>query len=170
MNSEIGRKNANWSREYKRTSEWSPDKSLLRSILDYQRQYCQRGVVSTALKRWAVFSHRFVSDLSGAHIPLNCQIEGGLFQPDPYGVVISTAARIGPNWPIFQQVTLGTLGGTSSPVLASQVNLGAGAKLLVPIHVREHAQIGANKVVLVSVPPCPLTVAVPADLRELALD
>lgn len=170
MNAGVNSVLPDWGRERKRPGEWNPGKSLLRSIRDYQRYTSQRGVVSIALKRWAVLRHRLWSAVSGADIPLNCQIEGGLLLPHPNGVVIHPAARIGPNCLIFQQVTLGTRGGTSAPVLAGHVDVGAGAKLLGPIHVGDHAQIGANAVVLVDVPPRALAVGVPAVVREIALD
>lgn len=88
------------------------------------------GLVAATLRRWVVLQHRFWSAVSGADIPLNCQIGGGLLLPHPNGVVIHPAAVIGPNCLIFQQVTLGTRGNTGAPVLAGHVDVGAGAKLL----------------------------------------
>jgi serine O-acetyltransferase len=114
------------------------------------------------LKRWAVLRHRFWSAVSGADIPLNCQIGGGLLLPHPNGVVIHPAAHIGPNCLIFQQVTLGTRGGGGAPVLKGHVDIGAGAKLLGAVSVGEHATIGANAVVLTDVPAHGVAVGVPA--------
>lgn len=159
-----------WSRELKRHGEWNPGKSLLASIRAYQKHRDQPGLLSPLLKRWAVLCHRFWSAVSGADIPLNCQIAGGLLLPHPNVVVIHPAAKVGPNCLIFQQVTLGTRGGADAPVLEGHVDVGAGAKLLGGITVGVHAQIGANAVVLVSVPAHALAVGVPAVVREVAGD
>lgn len=157
-----------WSRELKLPGEWNPGKSLLASIRAYQKHRDEPGFLSPLLKRWAVLRHRFWSAVSGADIPLNCQIAGGLLLPHPNGVVIHPAAQIGPNCLIFQQVTLGTRVGLGTPVLAGHVDVGAGAKLLGGITVGEHAQIGANAVVLADVPAHALAVGVPAVVRETA--
>jgi serine O-acetyltransferase len=159
-----------WSREYKRPGEWNPGKSLLASIRAYQKHRGSRHLLAPLLRRWAVLRHRFWSAVSGADIPLNSQIEGGLLLPHPNGVVIHPAAKIGPNCLLFQQVTLGTRGGTEAPVLEGHVDVGAGAKLLGGIRVGAHAQIGANAVVLVDVPDHALAIGVPALVRELYHD
>lgn len=44
--------------------------------------------------------------VTGAEIPLNCQLGGGLFLPHPNGVVIHPGSEIGANRLLFQQVTL----------------------------------------------------------------
>lgn len=154
-----------WAREYKRPGEWSPGKSLLASIRAYQHNLHRRGLLALTAKLWAVLQHRLWTVVSGADIPLNCQIEGGLLLPHPNGVVIHPVAKIGPNCLIFQQVTVGTRGDGSAPVLAGHVDVGAGAKLLGSIHVGEHAQIGANSVVLNDVPPYGVAVGVPAVVK-----
>jgi serine O-acetyltransferase len=157
---------ADWTREYKRPGEWNPGKSLLCAIRDYQRYRGRSGWLALVMKRWAALRHRFWSAISGADIPVNCQIEGGLLLPHPNGVVIHPAARIGPNCLIFQQVTLGTRGDGGAPVLAGHVDVGAGAKLLGVVVVGEHARIGANAVVLMDVPPHGVAVGVPAVVQE----
>lgn len=151
-----------WSREHKRAGEWNPGKSLLACIRDYQRHRSSRHPWAPVLKRWAVLRHRFWSAVSGADIPLNCQIGGGLLLPHPNGVVIHPAAQIGPNCLIFQQVTLGMRGDGGVPVLKGHVDIGAGAKLLGAVSVGEHATIGANAVVLTDVPAHGVAVGVPA--------
>lgn len=154
-----------WTREYKRLGEWNPGKSLLASIRAYHRHQHRPGFWARMAKLWAVLQHRLWSVVSGADIPLNCQIEGGLLLPHPNGIVIHPAAKIGPNCLIFQQVTLGTRGDGGAPVLAGHVDVGAGAKLLGSIHVGEHAQVGANSVVLNDVPPYGVAVGVPAVVK-----
>ncbi len=167
MHSDVSSTVPDWSREHKRPGEWNPGKSLLASIRAYQKHRDSGHLLAVLLRRWAVLRHRFWSAVSGVDIPLNCQIEGGLLLPHPNGIVIHPAARIGPNCLLFQQVTLGTRGGTEAPVLEGHVDVGAGAKLLGGIRVGAHAQIGANAVVLVDVPEHALAVGVPAVVREL---
>lgn len=155
-----------WSREALRPGEWNPGKRLLASLRDYQRLATLPGPLAVLRKKWAVLRHRFWSAVSGADIPLNTQIDGGLLLPHPNGVVIHPAARIGPNCLVFQQVTLGTRGGGSAPVLAGHVDVGAGAKLLGGITVGAHARVGANAVVLVDVPPGAVAIGIPARVLE----
>lgn len=162
MQSDISSTVPDWSREYKRPGEWNPGKSLLASIRAYQKHRGNRHLLAPLFRHWAVLRHRFWSAVSGADIPLNSQIDGGLLLPHPNGVVIHPAAKIGPNCLLFQQVTLGTRGGTEAPVLEGHVDVGAGAKLLGGIRVGAHAQIGANSVVLQDVPSGKTAVGTPA--------
>lgn len=145
-----------------RVGEWDPGKRLLSCIRDYQRLQRQSGPLHRVRRAWAVLRHRFWSVVTGADIPLNCQIGGGLMLPHPNGVVIHPDARIGPNCLIFQQVTLGTLATGGTPVVGGHVDIGAGAKLLGGIVVGDHARIGANAVVLSDVPAGAAAVGIPA--------
>jgi len=149
----ISATDADWSRERMRPGEWSPGKKLLASIRDYQRY---RGL----RRKLAVLRHRFWSAVSGADIPINSAIGGGLLIPHPNGIVIHPHARIGPNCLFFQQVTIGDANGI--PTIGGHVDIGAGAKILGPIHVGDHARIGANAVVTRDVPAGATMVGIPA--------
>jgi len=96
--------------------------------------------------------HRFWSVITGADIPLNCQIGGGLLIPHPNGIVIHPDAAIGVNCLIFQQVTLGIRSGPGVPIIGGHVDIGAGAKILGPVRIGDHTRIGANAVVTKDVP------------------
>lgn len=151
-----------WSRERINAGEWNPGKRLLRCIRDYQR-YKQKKTPLRGLRvAWVVMRYRVWSAISGADIPLNCRIDGGLLLPHPNGVVIHPDARVGPNCLIFQQVTLGTLASGGSPVVGGHVDIGAGAKLLGQIVIGDHVKIGANAVVLADVPAGSVAVGAPA--------
>jgi serine O-acetyltransferase len=141
-----------WSRECKNFFSWDPSRALLASIRTYQHHAKSRNPLRILVKKWAVLRHRFWSVVTGADIPLNCQLGGGLLLPHPNGIVIHPRARIGPNCLIFQQVTIGTRRGGESPVIGSYVDIGAGAKILGNVHIGDHARIGANAVVLKDVP------------------
>lgn len=151
-----------WNREFKPFWSWQPSRSLLASIRAYQRYQANKSHWATCLKKVAILRHRFWSVVTGADIPLNSQIGGGLLLPHPNGVVIHPDAKIGMNCLIFQQVTIGTAGTHQSPVIGNHVDIGAGAKLLGNIHVGNHARIGANAVVLSDVPPSTTAVGIPA--------
>jgi len=142
-----------WSREQRRRGEWNPGKALLASMRDYQRY---RGL----RRKLAVLRHRFWSAVSGADIPVNARIGGGLLIPHPNGIVIHPDAVIGPNCLIFQQVTIGVANGI--PMIGGHVDIGAGAKVLGAITVGDHARIGANAVVLTDVPAGATMVGIPA--------
>jgi len=101
--------------------------------------------------------------VTGADIPLNSQIGGGLLLPHPNGIVIHHGARIGPNCLIFQQVTIGTrTGEIMLPVIGGRVDIGAGAKILGNVRIGDHASIGANAVVLKDVPAGKTAIGIPA--------
>ena len=99
--------------------------------------------------------------VTGADIPLNCRIGGGLLLPHPNGVVIHPDAEIGPNCLIFHQVTVGQAG-DAVPVLEGHVDVGAGAKIIGRLKIGKHAKIGANAVVLDDVPAGATAVGIPA--------
>lgn len=151
-----------WSREGKKAFDWSPSKSLIASLRAYQ---CYRNALSPfgrSLRKLAVLRHRFWSVVTGADIPVNTHIGGGLLLPHPNGIVIHPDAEIGPNCLIFQQVTIGTRGGRGAPKIGGHVDIGAGARILGDIKIGDHARIGANAVVMTDVPPGKTAVGVPA--------
>lgn len=147
-------------REYKTFFSWDPPRSLIASIRSYQ---CNRSnkLVKFAIQKTAVLRHRFWSVVTGADIPIKCQIGGGLLIPHPNGIVIHPDAIIGPNCLLFQQVTIGQSHG-GVPTIGGHVDIGAGAKVLGAISVGDHAVVGANAVVLCDVPVGATAVGVPA--------
>lgn len=82
----------------------------------------------------------------------------------PYGVVINGDATVKKGVIIRQQVTIGNKGVNDSrcPVIDENVEIGAGAKIIGPIHVRKNSKIGANAVVTKSFPENSVLVGVPA--------
>jgi serine O-acetyltransferase len=115
----------------------------------------------------AVLRHHFWSVITGADIPLNCRLGGGLLLPHPNGIVIHPDADIGPNCLLFQQVTIAN-GSGGAPKIKGHVDIGAGAKILGGITIGEHAKIGANAVVLTDVPSGATAVGVPAKIVRLS--
>jgi serine O-acetyltransferase len=162
---EISASEPDWSREKKKPFQWAPSRSLLASIRAYQRHGASKAWWSTLPKLAAILRHRFWSVVTGADIPLNCNLGGGLLLPHPNGVVTHHDALIGPNCLLFQQVTL-ALGKGGAPRLEGHVDVGAGAKILGPVSIGSHAKIGANAVVLSNVPSGATAVGVPAQIAS----
>lgn len=156
-----------WSREYKSMFQWSPSRSLLATIRDYQKFSLSSNILNRIiLKKISVLRHRFWSVVTGADIPLNCQIEGGLLMPHPNGIVIHPEVKIGPNCLIFQQVTIGQKGELGLPDIGGHVDIGAGAKILGNIKIGDHACIGANAVVIHDVPAGKTAIGIPARVLD----
>jgi serine O-acetyltransferase len=150
-----------WLRERKAWFEWAPSRSLLASIRAYQRLAASRAWWAAVPRYIAVLRHRWWSIVTGADIPLNCRLGGGLLLPHPNGIVIHPDAEIGPNCMFYQQVTIGSHGG-KIPTLKGHVDIGAGAKIIGGATIGRHVQIGANAVVLCDVPDGATAVGVPA--------
>ncbi len=149
-----------WSREKIAAHSWDPSRALLRSIRDYQNA---GGSLAAAKRKYAVLRHRFWSVVTGADIPINSAIGGGLLIPHSNGIVIHPDAPIGCNCLIFQQVTIGATA-KGIPAIGGHVDIGAGAKILGPVKVGNHARIGANAVVLTDVPEYGVAVGNPGRL------
>lgn len=142
-----------WTREAPRRW-WDPSRRLLRAIRRYQ---AARGPLSGFARRYWVIQHRFWSLVTGADIPLNSRIGGGLLLPHPNGVVVHPKSEIGVNCLLFQQVTI-----TKSVTIGGHVDIGAGAKILGPVTINDHARVGANAVVTRDVFPGETAIGIPA--------
>lgn len=103
--------------------------------------------------------------LTGIEIHPGATIGQGFFIDHGMGVVIGETAEIGDYVTLFQGVTLGGTGkerGKRHPTIGNHVVVGAGAKILGGIRVGDNVKIGANSVVLKSVPPNSTVIGVPA--------
>jgi serine O-acetyltransferase len=93
--------------------------------------------------------------VTGVEIHPGASIGYGFFIDHGMGVVIGETAEIGDYVTLFQGVTLGGTGkekGKRHPTLGSHVVVGSGAKVLGNIRIGDSVKIGANSVVLRSVP------------------
>lgn len=102
-------------------------------------------------------------------IPSRCEIgEGSELGYGGIAVVIHERARIGRNVMIGPCVTLGGRSGVHGvPVVGDDVYIGTGAKLLGDIHIGNRVIIGANAVVLESVPDDAIVAGVPARIVRI---
>jgi serine O-acetyltransferase len=112
--------------------------------------------------RW--FSHlgRFLTGIEihpGARIGRRLVIDHGM------GVVIGETAEIGDDVYLYHQVTLGGTSvarGKRHPTVGNGVVVGAGAKILGNILIGDNARVGANAVVIATVPADTTVVGIPA--------
>lgn len=102
-----------------------------------------------------------LNSLNGCIIGRGAEFGPGFVLVHSDGVVINGLARGGDNVLIEHQVTIGAER-RASPVLGSDVFVGAGAKIVGPVTVGNGARIGANAVVVHDVPPDTTVVGVPA--------
>ena len=164
LNDGISAQVPDWSRERKALWEWNPSRALIGSIRSYQHHQAQKGIVATIARKLAGLRHRFWSVVTGADIPLVCRIGGGLLMPHPNGIVVHADAVIGPNCLLMQQVTIGTRN-SEPPMIGGHVDVGAGAKILGAVKIGDHAQIGANALVIHDVPDFGVAMAPLAVIR-----
>ncbi|HEV2990117.1 MAG TPA: serine O-acetyltransferase [Candidatus Angelobacter sp.] len=105
----------------------------------------------------------------GIEVAVRCRIGKGLVLPHTQGTVIG-AASIGEDATIFQGVTLGAkeldidYRDNCRPTVGDGVLIGAGAKILGGVSIGHRVRIGANAVVLESLPDGVLAAGVPAKI------
>ena len=118
--------------------------------------------------RWLgrTFSH-LARLLTGIEIHPGAQIGDRLFIDHGMGVVVGETAVIGNDCTLYHGVTLGGTTwrkGKRHPTLGDGVVVGAGAKILGPIHVGDGARVGSNSVVLKNIPAKATVVGIPGHI------
>ncbi len=113
------------------------------------------------LARWISQGFRW---LTGIEIHPGARLGSGFFIDHGMGVVIGETTEIGVDVTLYHGVTLGGTSNIKSkrhPTIGDRVVLGAGAKVLGAITIGDDTRIGANAVVVKSVPPNSVVVGVP---------
>ena len=104
--------------------------------------------------------------LTGIEIHPGAKIGKRLFIDHGMGIVIGETAVIGDDCLFYHEVTLGGHHGGKGqqrhPILGNNVLVGAGAKILGPIHIGDDVRIGANSVVTHDVATGMTVVGIPA--------
>jgi len=158
---------------------------------DYARAYAQCGyqgvwrkrlhtwtnpgfqaVAVYRLTRWLMHHHipfvgavlqRLIEVWSGVSIPPEAKIGPGILILHSGGIVVNGAAVIGEDLTLHHEVTIGNrVSGGGSPVIGHRAMLGVGAKVLGDIQLGDDVDIGANAVVLSSIPDRAVAVGIPA--------
>jgi len=119
------------------------------------------------------FLPRLISQIArfftGIEIHPGAQIGRSLFIDHGMGVVIGETSIVGDNVTLYQGVTLGGTGketGKRHPTLGDNIVVGTGAKILGNITVGNNSYVGANAVVLRSVPANSTVVGVPGHVTK----
>ena len=86
----------------------------------------------------------------------------GVWFVHPIGTVVGGDAKVGRRVRFMGNNTIGTVRDDGCPTIGDDVVIGAGARVLGPIHIGAGAVIGANAVVLEDVPPGATVVGIPA--------
>lgn len=111
--------------------------------------------------------------LTGIEIHPGARIGRRFFIDHGMGVVVGETAEIGDDCTLYHGVTLGGTSwkaGKRHPTLGRDVVVGAGAKVLGPIHVGDGARIGSNAVVVKDVPAGATVVGIPGRVVNKADD
>jgi serine O-acetyltransferase len=119
------------------------------------------------LKMVGRMTQQLLRALTGIEIHPGAVIGPGFFIDHGMGVVIGETAEIGRDVTLYHGVTLGGVSlnkGKRHPTLEDGVVVGAGAKILGAITIGESSRIGANAVVVKSVPPDSVVVGVPGQI------
>lgn len=102
--------------------------------------------------------------LTGIEIHPGAKIGRRFFIDHGMGVVIGETSEIGDDCTLYHGVTLGGTSwkkGKRHPTLGNNIIVGAGAKVLGPIHIDENARIGSNAVVVNNVSSGATIVGIP---------
>lgn len=116
------------------------------------------------LKLLARWGSQLARGLTGIEIHPGATIGKAFFIDHGMGVVIGETAEVGSDVTLYHGVTLGGTSlekGKRHPTLGDRVVVGAGAKVLGAITIGEDSRVGANAVVVRSVPPNSVVVGVP---------
>ena len=111
---------------------------------------------------------RFIEITTGISLPVEAAIGKGLRIHHFGGIIIHPQVVIGEGCTLYHGVTLGDLGVRSgAPRIGNRVVIGAGAKVIGAIEVGDDSRIGANAVVVNSVPAGHMAIGVPAVARPI---
>jgi serine O-acetyltransferase len=111
---------------------------------------------------------QFTRFLTGIEIHPGATIGRRFFIDHGMGVVIGETTEIGDDVMVYHGVTLGgrTLKQVKRhPTIGNRVTIGAGAKVLGPVHIGDDSAIGANAVVTHDVPSESIATGIPAVVR-----
>ncbi len=109
--------------------------------------------------------------LTGIEIHPGASIGRRFFIDHGMGVVIGETTEIGDDVMVYHGVTLGGRSmekGKRHPTIGDRVTIGAGAKVLGPVHIGNDSAIGANAVVTHDVAPESIATGIPAVVRPRA--
>jgi len=127
-------------------------------------RWCYEHRLPTQPLRFLI--ERCIEMTTGISLPAEAEIGPGLRIHHFGGIIVHSQAVIGAGCTLYHGVTLGDLGGWGgAPRIGNHVLIGAGAKILGQVDIGDYCRIGANAVVLTSVPPGCTAAGVPAVIK-----
>ena len=164
----------NLREDYRRACEQTSYRGRLRKWLHVLSSPGFEAVCGYRMTRWLLqrrvpvlgaLIQRLVEVWTGISIPPAAMIGPGLLIHHFGGIIINGEAAIGRGCTLHHNVTIGNrVPGGPSPTLGDRVMVGAGAVVLGGITIGNDAEIGANAVVLTSLPQAAVAVGVPAKI------
>ena len=145
MSGAISADEPDWTRE-KPDRFWDPGKKLLRAIRGYQA-WRSRGFLGKIACKIFVARYRFWSVVTGADIPLTCEIGGWTSDPAPQW---HRHPSWGQDWRKLSYFSASNNRNATSggiPTIGGHVDIGAGAKILGNVHIPPYSEVGANSVI-----------------------
>jgi serine O-acetyltransferase len=147
-------------------SQYGERCSLLRAVFTDGTLANALFRLQAALSRWhlsplALIPHLLNKWLNGCVIGVHAKFGPGLVLIHPVGIVVNSSTRGGRNVWLESGVVIGENRGRS-PVLADDIFVGSGAKIIGGIVLGTGARVGANAVVLKNVEPGSTVVGIPA--------
>lgn len=127
-------------------------------------------------RQWQWFARAlsmFSRWMTGIEIHPGATIGRRFFIDHGMGVVIGETAVIGDDCTLYHGVTLGGTSwnkGKRHPTLGNDVVVGAGAKVLGPIHIGDGGRVGSNAVVMKDVPTGATVVGIPGRIVRRSED
>jgi serine O-acetyltransferase len=130
-----------------------------------QKRLRRYGFVGRAL---GLLLQKLAINLTACHVSPKAQISGGIYLPHATGIVIGADVVIEKGVSIYQHVTVGRRKDKEGayPKLRENCTIYAGAQVLGDVVVGVNAVVGANAVVLSSVPDDAVAVGIPAIIKE----
>lgn len=121
----------------------------------------QEALSEAGLSPLALIPHHLNKLLTGCVIGVRARFGPGFVLVHPIGVVINSSVRGGNQIILESGVVIGDNRG-KSPVLANDIFVGSGAKIIGGVSIGDGVRIGANAVVLKDVPSGSTAVGIPA--------
>jgi serine O-acetyltransferase len=138
-----------------------------RAVLLYRmgRYFRVHGLVMPAK-----LTERIIHRLCFCEVSTSADIGPGFAIYHPFGLVVGTDVKAGKNLTLSMDVVLGgnidkqRPDGSEKPILGDNVNIGAGSKMAGPITLGDNCLVGANSVVINSMPSDSIIAGVPAQV------
>lgn len=161
----------------RKTHLYLREKTFLKRV----KLIAQQGTVAVAVYRFGNWSYKLKIPLvrhmlllsyhilnalvmlfSGINIQVRAEIGKG-FVIHNFSCIFIGATRIGENCTVQQGVTIGNIRGSAHrPIIGNNVYMGAGCKVIGPVTIGDNVVIGANSLVITSVPDNCTVIGVPA--------